>query len=129
MEVPVEFAVGKMYSIDSPLQIEKENTMKTKRKLGRFVVVGLLLAVLIASLPAFASARSQTSLDPGMQFYVPKVNHGAIEQIADLTSGKDKADADLIREMIGTPQIALSCQRNFIGGSNSSGYYDGDASV
>ena len=78
--------------------------MKTKRKLGRLFVVGLLLAVLIATIPAFASARSQANLDPGTQFYVPKVNHGAIEQIADLTSSGDKADADLIREMIGTPQ-------------------------
>ena len=78
--------------------------MKTKRKLGRLVVAGLLLAVLIASLPAFASARSQASLDPSTQFYVPKVNHGAIEQIANLTSSGDKADADLIREMIETPQ-------------------------
>jgi len=60
--------------------------------------------VLIASVPAFASARSQTDLDPGTQFYVPKVNHGAIEQIADLTSSGEKGDAALIREMIETPQ-------------------------
>jgi endoglucanase len=78
--------------------------MKTKRKPGRLFIAGLLLAVLIATIPAFAAARSQASLDPGTQFYVPKVNHGATEQIADLTSSGDKADANLIREMIGAPQ-------------------------
>jgi len=78
--------------------------MKSQRKLSRLFVAGLLLAVLIASVPAFASARSQTDLDPGTQFYVPKVNHGAIEQIADLTSSGEKGDAALIREMIETPQ-------------------------
>jgi len=78
--------------------------MKSQRKLSRLFVAGLLLAMLIATVPAFASARSQTDLDPGTQFYVPKVNHGAIEQIADLTSSGEKGDAALIREMIETPQ-------------------------
>jgi endoglucanase len=64
--------------------------------------------VLIASAPVFAAANSSAgdllSLDPGTLFYVPKPNHGAIEQIADLTSSGDKTDAGLIREMIESPQ-------------------------
>jgi endoglucanase len=51
----------------------------------------------------FALANSH-DLDPDTQFYTPKWNHGAIVQIADLTSSGDKASADLIREMIETPQ-------------------------
>jgi len=43
-------------------------------------------------------------LDPDTDFYVAKLNHGAIEQIAELTSSGYKADADLIRDMIETPQ-------------------------
>ena len=68
-----------------------------------------LLIALIASAPVLASAQSQTglSLDPSTQFYVPKPNHGAIEQFADLTSSGDKADANLIIKMIETPQAVL----------------------
>ena len=78
--------------------------MNTQRKIRRLVAFSVILAVLIASLPALVSARSQASLDPDTQFYVPKINHGAVEQIAVLTSSGDKADANLIQEMIDTPQ-------------------------
>jgi len=82
--------------------------MINQSRLRHFLVVGTLLAALIASAPVLASARLQTgdgrSLDPDTQFYVAKPNHGAIEQIADLTSSGDKADADLISEMIEAPQ-------------------------
>src|SRR5262245_1600969 len=44
------------------------------------------------------------SIGPGTQFYVPKADHGATEQIATLTSSGDKAGAALIRKMIQTPQ-------------------------
>jgi len=60
--------------------------------------------VLIASAPAFAAAKSQAGLDPQTQFYVHKPDHGAIEQIAGLTSSGEQADAALIRGMIETPQ-------------------------
>ena len=64
--------------------------------------------MLIASVPGLALAKNGTGygqgLDPETPFYVPKANHGAIEQIADLISSQNKADADLIREMIDTPQ-------------------------
>jgi len=68
----------------------------------------ILLIVLLASTTVFASAGQLktvvSALDPNTQFYVPKVNHGAIEQIADLTSNGNKADANLIKELIQTPQ-------------------------
>jgi endoglucanase len=78
-------------------------------KLGRLIIVGLLLVTLIATASATALAKSRVggngwSLDPNSEFYVPKHNHGAIEQIADLTSSGNKADAALIRKMIQTPQ-------------------------
>jgi endoglucanase len=75
--------------------------MTTQRKLRAILAVSTLLAVLIASVPVFGDGAT---LDPDTDFYVAKRNHGAIEQIADLTSSGDKAAADLIREMIGTPQ-------------------------
>jgi endoglucanase len=82
--------------------------MTNQTKLRRFLVMSTLLAALVASAPALASAKPQIgdgrSLDPDTQFYVAKPNHGAIEQIADLTSSGDKADARHIGEMIATPQ-------------------------
>jgi endoglucanase len=56
----------------------------------------------LAAIPIFVLA--QDGLDPDTEFYVPKRNQGAIEQIADLTSGGDVVYADLIRAMIDTPQ-------------------------
>jgi endoglucanase len=76
--------------------------MKNQRKLKSFIAVSILLAVLIASVPALA--KSQGSLDPDTQFYVPKPIDGARQQIAKLTSSHNKADAALIRTMIETPQ-------------------------
>ena len=79
--------------------------MSKQRKWQHILAMSVLLAVLIASaaVPALAKPAAG-SLDPNTQFYVPKVNHGAIEQIADLTSSGNKADANLIRKMIETPQ-------------------------
>jgi endoglucanase len=78
--------------------------MTKQRKLRRIIFVSLLLIVLITSATGFALANTAQSLDAGTQFYVPKPNHGAVKQMADLTSSGDKADANLIREMIETPQ-------------------------
>ncbi len=75
--------------------------MTNQRWLRPLLAVSVLLAVLIASVPVFGDGLN---LDPDTRFYVAKRNHGAIEQIADLTSSGDKADANLIREMIETPQ-------------------------
>ena len=75
--------------------------MTNPRRLIHFLIVSALLAALVASAPGFASAKPQASdgrsLDSNTQFYVAKPNHGAIEQIADLTSSGDKADANLIK--------------------------------
>lgn len=73
------------------------------KKLIYLLVVGSLLAALIASAPVLASARSLAGLDSGTQFYVPKANHGALEQIADLTASGNKADANLIKKLVATP--------------------------
>lgn len=80
----------------------------TNQRRFRFLIMSIFLAALMASVPMFALAQPQTdvgrSLDPDTQFYIPKPDHGALQQIADLTSSGDKADARLIREMIETPQ-------------------------
>jgi endoglucanase len=74
------------------------------KKIIFFLVIVSLMAALITSAPALATAQAQTSLDPATEFYVPKANHGAIMQIADLTSSGEKTDARLIKQMIQTPQ-------------------------
>src|SRR4030095_4125742 len=84
--------------------------MTAQKKLRNLLVTGTLVATLIASVPVLVSAKPQTSLNPNTQFYVPKPNHGAIEQIADLTSSGNKADANLIKQMIGTPQAVWFTQ-------------------
>jgi endoglucanase len=60
-----------------------------------------VLSLLVGLLPVVALAHG---LDPDTKFYVPKANHGAKKQIAVLTAGGNKADADLIKAMINTPQ-------------------------
>jgi endoglucanase len=88
--------------------------MANQRKLRHLLVVSTLLAALIAVASVFASAGAKAadsrSLDPNTQFYVPKPNHGALDQIADLTSSGYKADANLIKEMIETPQAVWFTQ-------------------
>ena len=82
--------------------------MANQRKLRRILILSTLLVVLVVALPGLALAKNwsgvRQNFDPGTEFYVPKVNHGAIEQIAGLISSGDKADAGLIGEMIDTPQ-------------------------
>jgi endoglucanase len=92
------------------------------KKLIYLLVIGALLAALVAVAPALA--KSQAVLDPGTKFYVPKPNHGALEQIADLTSTGQKADANLIKKMVetshaiwftgGTPKTVMQDVRNTI---------------
>jgi len=77
-------------------------------KLRSWSIVTILFALLsISAASVFASVESQAAsaqgLDPNTQFYVPKLNHGAVEQIAELTSQGRKTEAALIREMISTP--------------------------
>jgi endoglucanase len=65
--------------------------------------IALLAAFSVVALTVFVGSVSG-SIAPSTQFYVPKANHGAVEQIAALTASGDKADAALIRTMIETPQ-------------------------
>jgi endoglucanase len=82
--------------------------MTNLSKLKHIIMICTLLTVLLASAPVLAG--SQESLDPNTQFYVPKPNHGAIEQIANLTSSGERDDANLIRTMIETPQAVWFTQ-------------------
>src|SRR4051812_48816902 len=82
--------------------------MARQRLLRHLLVGSTLLTALLPAALVLASAGPKTgsdrSLNPNTQFYVAKPDHGATEQIAQLTSGGDKADANLIRQMIETPQ-------------------------
>lgn len=77
--------------------------MSKRRKFVQLLVALSFLLALTAAVPVLASS-GENGLDPDTQFYVPKPNHGALEQIAVLTSSKNKADARQIKAMIGTPQ-------------------------
>ena len=83
--------------------------MGQQRRLGTVLAAGTVLAVLLAAVPVFGDGLV---LEPETLFYVAKPNHGAIEQIADLISGGDKASAGLIEQMIDIPQSVW-----FTGGS------------
>jgi endoglucanase len=63
-----------------------------------------LAGALLASAPGPAAAKSPAGLDPQTQFYVPRPNEGALEQIADLIASHNTRDANLIRRMIKRPQ-------------------------
>jgi endoglucanase len=84
--------------------------MTNPKKLTYLLSIGLLVAVLVASAPMLASAMPQSNLDPGTQFYVPKPNAGATQQIASLIANHNTADANLIRRMIKMPQAVWFTQ-------------------
>jgi endoglucanase len=72
---------------------------------GLALVVPAILVVAAAA-PSFArptDGSGSQAVEPGTRFYVPKPNHGALDQIAELTSAGQNADADLIETMIETP--------------------------
>jgi endoglucanase len=69
--------------------------------LGRWLLAGAFVLLLFNG--ASVGATGSRTLDPNTQFYVPNPNHGAIQQIADLTSNHRQADAALIRAMVNTP--------------------------
>ena len=78
--------------------------MTSRSNLRHLAVVGAVLAALIALAAAPVVASDGPGLDPNTQFYVAKPDHGALQQIADLISSGEKADARLISEMIEIPQ-------------------------
>jgi endoglucanase len=91
-----------------PDQIERRKEMIKQRKLTHLLVIIILIIGLIASAAVFGSikvlASDGKSIPLDTLFYVAKPNHGAIEQIADLTSQGYFGDADLIKNLIDSPQ-------------------------
>lgn len=84
--------------------------MANHSMLRHLLVVGTLLTALITlATPTLASVAARPldrSSSDSTELYVPKPNHGALRQIAELTSQGRHADADLIRELINTPSSA-----------------------
>lgn len=77
----------------------KKKSRTDHHKIKYVLVLGTLLLLLTASVTSLALAHSTSP-----QFYVPRPNPDARQQIADLVASGNKADAMLIREMIDTPQ-------------------------
>ncbi len=77
-------------------------TYQSKWKYILFVYT--ILVMLAATGSVSATSAYGRALDANTRFYVPKPDHGALDQIADLTSSGNKADANLIKTMIETPQ-------------------------
>jgi endoglucanase len=73
-------------------------------------MVAVLIALTVALSPTTALSHSAYSLDPGTEFYTPKVNQGATRQIANLIATGKKPDARLIRKMSKTPQAVWFTQ-------------------
>ncbi|HEU5101317.1 MAG TPA: glycoside hydrolase family 6 protein, partial [Roseiflexaceae bacterium] len=80
--------------------------MTTGRRLRYLLIVSALLVLLIAPEAALAKTGNghSGSQDQGARFYVPPPNHDAVRQIAQLIAQGQRADAQLIAEMIATPQ-------------------------
>ena len=82
--------------------------MTKPRKWIYILSASLLLIVLMV--PASALAKPERALAPNTQFYVPKPNAGATEQISQLIANHNNADANLIRRMIKLPQAVWFTQ-------------------
>jgi endoglucanase len=79
--------------------------MLFKSKLKLLLLGSLLMIVLIVTRSGFVKANPMSAiLDPGTQFYVPKINQDAIVQFAVLTASGDQQTASLIMAMAKTPQ-------------------------
>lgn len=89
--------------------------MPTHSTLRRLLATTVLLAVVL-TLGAHATLGAQPgngpARDAAQRFYVPNPNHGAIRQIAELTSQGHKDDAALIRTMIETPRAVWIVSRS-----------------
>ena len=78
--------------------------MSHRRRSNRGAAALMLLAAFALAALFVSVGASGGSVDPAAAFYVPKPDHGAISQIAQLSASGDRADAALIRMMIETPQ-------------------------
>lgn len=81
--------------------------MTNLKKLSHTLLICILLFVLLTTLPGSVMAETGPvgwGPDSNTRFYVPKPNHGAVEQRAELIASQNKADAERIEQMIQTPQ-------------------------
>jgi endoglucanase len=78
--------------------------MSHRKLLKPIILFTASLLLIAAAVPILVLADAGANLDPDTEFYVAKRNQGAIEQIAALISTGDKENAELIRQMIETPQ-------------------------
>ena len=84
--------------------------MTGHRQIRRLAVFGILLILLMVA-PAFVTADSSgLELGPNTELYVVQPNQGARKQIIQLERRGAYADANLIRDMIRTPQAAWFTQ-------------------
>jgi endoglucanase len=78
------------------------------KKLRNILVICMLLAVIIVSTSGIALANKGNGQGRGpikdAQFYVPRPNDGALDQIVSLMQSHNRDDAKLIRDLIRTPQ-------------------------
>jgi endoglucanase len=92
--------------------------VSVRSRLAGLGFVIFAVVVVAAAAPALArpsGGSGSAAVNSGTRFYVPKPNHGALDQIAALTAAGHKADADLIQAMIDTPSAVW-----FTGGSPKS---------
>jgi endoglucanase len=91
--------------------LERSHARRWLVGLSAFALVaagaGAVITTLHNSVPAHADSGpvyAGRSLNPNTKFYIPQPDHGAIQQIADLTSKGQKSEANLVQQMIQTPQ-------------------------
>jgi endoglucanase len=72
------------------------------RRISRLLIVGACLGLALVAMPGVTAGEGEGFGD--MDLYVPKRNHGAVEQIADLVSSSDKESAARVTEMNSTPR-------------------------
>src|SRR3954452_19652641 len=82
--------------------------MKARRQTTRTAMLMVLLTAFAVAVPTATTAHARPAAPDTL--YAPPPNHGAKLQIAQLTSSGDRADADLIRSMINTPQAVWFTQ-------------------
>jgi endoglucanase len=76
--------------------IAKEEFMRSRKQFKVGIASGLFAFPLLAGTVYAVSGASG--------LYTPKPNHSGVEQVASLTSSKNKEDARLVKAMLNTPQ-------------------------
>jgi len=79
--------------------------MENKQKATYLLVLSALVMLLFALAPGFVMAQVENDgLAPDTQFFTPRPNHGAIEQVVNLVRSHQMEDALLVKKMVRTPQ-------------------------